>query len=134
MNKLLNKLLKRYREMSKNKGFTLIELVIVIVIIGILAMIMIPNITSYISKSTEAKAKANLRSVYTAVQIVHQTEGDYGDNYQAFMSAVADVAGMSEDEIGAYTVVLDDNKIYVYTKDGFYNYDGVNFGTGGIGE
>lgn len=63
-------------------GFTLIELMIVVAIIGILAAIAVPKFADLINKSREGSTKANLASVRSALKIYYgDTEGIYpGDN------------------------------------------------------
>ena len=48
------------------KGFTLIELMIVVAIIGILAAIAIPNFMKFQAKSKQSEAKSNLKGMFTA--------------------------------------------------------------------
>ncbi len=50
------------------KGFTLIELMIVIAIIGILAAIAIPQFTLYKAKGYNAASKSDLKTAYTTAQ------------------------------------------------------------------
>ena len=61
-------MLKIFRKKEGQKGFTLIELMIVIAIIGILAAIAIPQFVSYRQKGYNTKAKGELKSYYTACQ------------------------------------------------------------------
>ena len=54
-----------FKKMHNHKGFTLIELMIVVAIVGILAAIAIPNFLNYQAKSQQAEAKANLGAIFT---------------------------------------------------------------------
>jgi type IV pilus assembly protein PilA len=69
---------------KKEKGFTLIELMIVIAIIGILAAIAIPQFTAYRQRGFNAAAQSDLRNMATA-QEAYFTDG------QTYSSAVADL-------------------------------------------
>ena len=63
---------------TNKKGFTLIELMIVVAIIGILAAIAIPKFADLINKSKEGATKGALSSVRSALQVY------YGDNEGVF--------------------------------------------------
>ncbi len=54
------------RSIRTANGFTLIELMIVVAIIGILAAIAIPNFLKFQCKSKQSEAKTNLSSIFTA--------------------------------------------------------------------
>ncbi|MGD4318378.1 prepilin-type N-terminal cleavage/methylation domain-containing protein, partial [Xanthomonas citri pv. citri] len=62
--------------MNTQKGFTLIELMIVIAIIGILAAIAIPSYQSYIKKSAYSEIPLAMSSIRTAVDTCYGVEKD----------------------------------------------------------
>lgn len=51
---------------KSQRGFSLVELMVVVAIIGVLASIAIPSINRYLAKARQSEAKTNLSSLYTS--------------------------------------------------------------------
>lgn len=63
--------------MMNHKAFTLIELLIVVAIIGILAAIAIPNFLQAQVRSKVARARMEMKTVATAVEVYHVDHNEY---------------------------------------------------------
>lgn len=66
-----------FKALRKQEGFTLIELMIVVAIIGILAAIAIPNFLQYQMKSRQSEAKTNLQAIKTSEVAFQGERGCY---------------------------------------------------------
>lgn len=65
-------MIKRFK-----KGFTLVELMIVVAIIGILAAIAIPNFIRFQARSKQAEAKTNLKAIFTGQKSFYAEKDRY---------------------------------------------------------
>lgn len=66
------------KNLKNKKGFTLIELIVVIAILGILALFLVPQFTGYSQDAKRQVNEANTRSVVTAIEAAI-AESEYKD-------------------------------------------------------
>ena len=78
--------------MKNKKGFTLIELMIVVAIIGILAAIAIPDFLKFQAKAKQSEAKTNLGAIFTAQVAYFAEQNTFGATTTCF----ADIAWSPE--------------------------------------
>jgi type IV pilus assembly protein PilA len=81
------------KQLKSKKGFTLIELMIVVAIIGILAAIAIPNFLTYQLKSRQSEAKVNLGAIKTSLIAFQAERGCYLGIASPALGVAAPLAG-----------------------------------------
>jgi prepilin-type N-terminal cleavage/methylation domain-containing protein len=84
--------------MQKQKGFTIIELLVVVAIIAVLTGIVLVNVTSYINKGKDAAMKGNLSTMLTNGAVFYSNNGNYTNFTTSTTSpktVAADCAGNS---------------------------------------
>ena len=92
-----------------HEGFTLIEILIVVVIIGILAAVAIPTYFRYVKKSYASEAKISLKDIHQKCKI-YMTEngGEYPSDLQTviddgYLDSIEDLEEIWEFELGVET-------------------------------
>ena len=107
----------------KEKGFTLIELMIVVAIIGILAALALPKFAQLVEKSREAATKGNMNALRSSISIYYgDSEGIYpgaldcGDSFSKFMEKIPPVKA-THAGVGFGTLESPSGTAVVHTTD-----------------
>ncbi|MHC5062269.1 MAG: competence type IV pilus major pilin ComGC [Planctomycetota bacterium] len=86
-------------------GFTLVEILIVVVILGILAAIVIPQFTQASTEARENSLKANLQTIRSQIElykIQHNDNEPTFANFVAQMTGQTNVSGAAGTDFGPY--------------------------------
>lgn len=123
-------MIKNMKKTTQLNGFTLIEVLVVISIIGILAAFILPNLTGIRGRASDAQAKNNLNQIKSALRLY------YNDN-QTYPNLAVETACSNAAISGAVASYLDSDVIpascmYLDTDDGsgFYAYITLSSGAG----
>ena len=110
---MITKLRARMRDES---GFTLIELMLVVVVLGVLAGIAVPRMGGVRDQADESAVKSNLRAMQSSLEMYYVQEGEYPDSD-------TDLGG-SEFISGDLVSIFEDggNDNYAYFSDGGDDY------------
>ena len=102
------------------KGFTIVELVIVIAVIGILSAVLIPTFSSLVSRANETALQESLRNAYTE----YASNYDYSAETPTLYSRdkVVFVTSEIQAENDAYTIPVssESSRVYIYSENGKY--------------
>jgi len=108
---------------QNKKGFTLIEVLVVVLIIGILTSIALPQYTKSVEKSRAMKGVAALKDILTAQQAYYTTYGKYAEDLSELDVDVPIPDGFEIAVQSISRLVIQSNK-YRYTLNLYY--DGLN--------
>lgn len=75
------------RTNRRQAGFTLIEILLVVVIIGILAGIGLPALSGHGEKAKIAQARGNMVAIASAIQIYEMNNGDFPTNLDGLLDS-----------------------------------------------
>ena len=124
------------RRPSRATGMTLIEIMMVVVIIGILVAVIVPNVIGYDDDARIAAQRLELRAIGNALDMYRLDNGQYPSTAQGLEALVARPSGFPEPRnwgpepyLRKYPVDQWDNE-YVYTNEG-RSYTLVSFGADG---
>jgi len=88
------------------KGFTLIELLIVVAILGVLAAVVIPNVTRFVGAGEQEAAETELHNIQLAVTSMMLENG---------ITSIPNVLGVATDNMSAFpdtsSVIANDDKV-----------------------
>ena len=94
---MISNLRRKFAGLVTEEGFTLIELMIVIAIIGILAAIALPKFASVKDTANRAKAESEMKNLQTALEMYYSKNQQYPTK-----SNLTNMEGMEDSVINTY--------------------------------
>ena len=123
---------------TSEKGFTLIELIVVLVILALLAAVVVPNVTKHLAESKNKIARIQITELESALQMFAFDVGRYPTNSEGLQALVSN-PGNVESWKGPYvkngTLPMDPwDKPYVYHNPGAHSneFDLLSTGASGV--
>jgi len=123
----------RHTETTIKKGFTLLEMVAVLALIGIIMLAVIPNIKNVLGSGKKTGAQASLRALKMAIEEFHEDTGSYPRSLTELYEKPSDpkVAKLWKPSSGAYLDQKSVEKLdpwkkefqYEVTKGGAHPYE-----------
>jgi len=121
-----------FKKYQNNSGFTLIEILVVMIIIGILAAVAIPNYIDQVGKARESEAKSSLGAIARSQQAYHfekqvfadkinilALQGTFNSKYYNFLDP--EIANTAIVKHKAEAIDPNTNQIRNYTTGIYYN-------------
>ncbi len=125
------------RNGRRNQAFTLVEILIVVVILGILAAIVVPQFTSAADEAREGNVQSQIRTLENQLELYRaRNNGSYPDDFGTFWQVLIDggyikteprnplftgddPTSVGGDESTAWTWAADENGVFSLTAFGF---------------
>lgn len=93
------------------KAFTLIEMLIVVVVIGILGTALIPRLQNSESRARDVQRKVDISTIANALSIYKQDHGKYRSSFVHYPSLLSDPYGCWDDKC-SHMDLFDLNAVY----------------------
>lgn len=126
---------------SNRRGFTLIELMVVIVILGILAGLIVPRIMSRPEQAKKLKARMQIESISTALKLYKLDNGAYPTTEQGLQALVEEPSSGNSPKNWRKGGYLEKGKVpndpwrneFIYLSPGIHDdFDIISYGADGV--